>query len=258
MIEYTELDELLKNKRVILIGRSAYTVDNPEYENQGEFIDSFDIVSRINSFQPYKDGWRSDFIFDSFINEKLVPKLGKKTHILFLSEPNYRRLTKYRRVTNFKNLGGTCVIGTTNKTWKYSPELNDYINRVKHEITHINITYPFISSLKKEFLHFKKLHSVPSAGTTCISMLCNYNIKQLHLIGFTCFMLPTEQRYLDTILSSRIEWANPINDLRWLKQKMETDTRITTGPVLKTILSEPLPKLKIEGHTGIVQRENHR
>ena len=62
-------NDYLKNKSVIIVAPAAYTT-NIEHENTGEFIDSHDVVVRMNG------GWG--------ISEKNQKYLGSRTDILFL------------------------------------------------------------------------------------------------------------------------------------------------------------------------------
>ena len=224
-IEYTELYDLLFEKRVIVVGRSHYLLDDPEYENQGEFIDSHDIIVRANhTHPPFSQNfdvslvWRN---YDDFIPPPYQHLLGKTTHIINVLSSNYSKIIKW--LPHFSKNNGVCVLG--------SPTSSS-VSLIKKHTSHISLSECNRIYFNRLYKHTTLSNFHMHSGISLIAYLLQYNIMSLHIIGFTSYMLPFEkERYNDEPESCE-------SDLHWLSYMLNTDSRITTGPVLHNIIKE--------------------
>jgi hypothetical protein len=164
-------NDYLKDKSVIVVAPAGYTT-NEENKNMGEFIDSHDIVVRVNS------GWK--------ISEKNQKYLGKKTDI------------RYHCMMKHENNGGPYDIKGMKEhgvQWLSScfPKNLDYFYLDILEFEKINsktnnpINFHYISDLKFYLQLHKTLNTRINAGIAAIVDLLCYDIKSLHVKGFTFF-----------------------------------------------------------------------
>ena len=154
-------NDYLKNKKIIIVGPA-------DYVNNGSFIDEFDIVVRINKGH-------------NQTNDK--EKYGSRTDIL------------YHCISEHYENGGKI------------PE-DSSINFIKFTFPEKTIYGGGKKIKKKErweqvnqdlYINFeKKLKTMPNAGTTAIWDILNYEIKSLHITGFTLFQTDYSKLYRET------------------------------------------------------------
>ena len=156
-------NDYLKNKSVVIVGPSPYLIG----KNRGEYIDSFDIVIRMNK------GWK--------ISPNKVKDYGFKTDI------------RWHCMMEHPNNGGDFAIDDMldyGVEWLVSqfPRNLDYFH-------HDNLNFEEKNQGKIKFhccadlIYFLNIHrsleTRPNLAPSAIFELINYDIKNLHLMGCT-------------------------------------------------------------------------
>ena len=164
-------NNFLKNKSIIVVAPAGYTT-NEENKNQGEFIDSHDLVVRVNG------GWK--------ISPENQKYLGKRTDI------------RYHCMMEHDNNGGAYNIEGMKKhgvKWLAStfPKNLDYFYRdildfeKQNSLTKTPINFHHISDLRYYLEIHTTLNTRMNAGVAAVVDLLCYDIKSLHIKGFTFF-----------------------------------------------------------------------
>ena len=239
-MELPELAEYLNNKRVIIVGRSPYLLNDPEYKNQGEFIDSFDVIVRVNSPIPHQRGKtiRSHRIIEKnepFINTKQQECLGKRTNLFYICHSHTIINPEYNsyQLESFQRDGGFFICCPWDWMGVYTEPWKDYLKTIKEQISFYKTSYSFYLYTKQRYNINYSGKIEPYTGELAIADLLRYNIKELRLIGFTCYHLPQEIPYRE----DRSESGHNIKvGLIWLQDLIKSDKRITIGTMLKDVL----------------------
>lgn len=166
-----------KNKRVAIVGAANSTFD----EKGGDFIDSFDIVIRINKAA---QTWE----------KKNSVYLGSKFTYLFHSfyENEFSGGGKID-FEKFRDLGIQKIIHPNSDKKGLIAHLNFYKR-------HLNFrkTYIFLPSLYKEITK-DLLGFQPTVGFSAIYSVLNTECKEVYLTGFTFFKSPYVKGYRDEL-----------------------------------------------------------
>ena len=151
----------LKDKNIIIVGPA-------DYVNNGKLIDSYDIVVRMNKgHNQIKD----------------PDKYGSRTDIL------------YHCISEDKENGGRLPEDKNIKLIKFTfPEKTIYGGGKKMEKT--DSREQVDQDLYNDFE--RKLKTRPNAGTVAIWDILNYDIKSLHITGFTLFQTNYSKLYRET------------------------------------------------------------
>ena len=154
----------LKNKKVIIVGPA-------DYVNEGEFIDNYDVIVRVN---------RGHNMIDSPI------KYGSRTDIL------------YHCINEHNEAGGKIPNDNNIKFIKFVfPEKTIYGGG--DLIKNVDIKYNYRVVDQEKYLDFeKKIKTRPNAGTTAIWDILNYDIDELYIKGFTLFTTNYSKDYRET------------------------------------------------------------
>ena len=170
----TRYNELLKDKRVIIVGPSP----SLEGSGKGKWIDDFDVVVRINKGFPIETGLEKD--------------LGTKIDI------HYHSLSTDEHVggkVHFKELKDNGVFLTTAYPKWVQPFYNDFL-KFSNENKNWNI--PFHELNTEYYLSISDmLGTRPNSGTLSIVDLICYDLKELHITGFTWFKDGWRKSYKD-------------------------------------------------------------
>lgn len=164
-------NDFLKDKSVIIVAPAGYTT-NEENKDQGKFIDSHDVVVRING------GWE--------ISPKNQKYLGNKTDV------------RYHCMMEHTNNGGPYNIkGMKDKRVKWFcsqfPKNLDYFYADIVHFEKLNqqetnpINFHYWADLKYYLQIHKTLNTRMNAGIAAVVDLLCYDIKSLHIKGFTFF-----------------------------------------------------------------------
>tara|TARA_B110000046_G_C12952152_1_gene380644 strand:- start:410 stop:1183 length:774 start_codon:yes stop_codon:yes gene_type:complete len=205
-LKSNDFSKYLENKRVIIVGPA-------DYVKKGKFIDSFDVIVRVNKGHnmiknPLSYGSRTDILY----------------HCAEQSEINGGP------IPNDKNI----------KFIKFTfPKNNIYGGGEKLDQIKMKNNYKIVDEDK--FIDFeKKIKTMPNAGTTAIWDLLNYNIKSLHITGFTMFQTNYNKLYREKAYGQSINTGEAAlkamtksdnhdqkNIANYYLQDVITDNRIT-------------------------------
>ena len=236
MIEYPELSNLLDNKNVIVVGRSKYLFDTHEYPNQGEFIDSHDIVVRINNPLPYIwDANTHSFSvkrnqFYVYIHDSWKDKIGSRVDIHHLSILKHE--WGEHTIEKFVKAGCQVVTAVSTPTLY---RVKQHIDVIKRYTSYCTIPLSSFIKTHYDYRNSYKDAKYMKSGIIVVSELLKCNIKSLHIIGFTSFQLKEELEYKRRLLQPSKMYHTLDSDILWLKDKFETDSRLKTGVVLQSI-----------------------
>jgi hypothetical protein len=167
LVQYQDikmLDNLVTNKRVIVVGPAAY-LNNL---NNGEFIDSFDIVIRINR--------------GSLIKRNMVHKIGRRTDVLFSNLNILDNESSKFLDTNFlKNSGVKMIYCAYPKIRPFTEDQQKYFSLYGN-------TFP-IETIDTNF--YMNIHAAlntrPNTGILAILVLLRMNLKNLYVTGFSFY-----------------------------------------------------------------------
>lgn len=167
----------LKNKRVAIIGAADSVFD----EKNGDYIDSFDIVIRINKAALVWKKENTDY-------------LGSKFTYLFHSfyENNYSGGGPVN-FKEFKKLGIQKLVHPNSDIKGLRVHLNFYKRHLKQKKTYI-LSPRLYGKITKELSGFQ-----PTVGFSAIYSALNADCKELYLTGFTFFKSPYLPGYRDDL-----------------------------------------------------------
>ena len=232
--EDPNLVELLNDMRVIIVGNSRYLVETPICAFQGDLIDDYDIVVRLD--QPVPNGFSIDD--DSWVPKDLQPYLGTKTHIQYAAT-EYIAESLLHRISSFIDSGG-CMFCVTSDPIGLSC-LGKAASK-KRKVDGIKIreniyyrlwsTYMFLLA-KQEFRSVVKHNTEPDVATLALFELLAHGIKEIRLIGITANHWHSEIELLKEHGHKESE-----NSLTWLKWRLDTDGRIIIDNVLFSIMDQ--------------------
>jgi len=181
-IKNNTLSNLIENKKVALVGPAPNLVN----QNNGELIDSYDVVIRVNqkfdlSPDQEKDyGSKTDILIGSF-NENNIKECYNNINHIF----------KYKQ-----------IIGVM-PSYKYPPTINffKYLKKNKKDC--------FILDDGYIYKVFREVGTVVNSGLMSIILLLNYNIKELYITGFTFYNMGNFGKiYYDDYFKSVVENGN--------------------------------------------------
>ncbi|SKB36645.1 Glycosyltransferase family 29 (sialyltransferase) [Salegentibacter holothuriorum] len=167
----------LKDKRVAIIGAADSVFD----EKNGDYIDSFDVVIRIN---------KSALVW----NKENADYLGSKFTYLFHSfyENNYSGGGPIN-FKEFKKLGIQNLVHPNSDSKGLKAHLNFYKRHLKLKKTYI-LSPRLYKKITKELGCFQ-----PTVGFSAIYSALNTDCKELYLTGFTFFKSPYLPGYRDDL-----------------------------------------------------------
>lgn len=220
-----ELLQILENKRVILVGPSKSLL----HLKNGEFIDSFDVVIRINrGIEPVEKygefiGYRTDILYNCLLEH---PDNGGVIDIDFLKNNNIKFVCYHPQVT----FNGVAY------------------NRAPFHVSPLTLT-KLKSNFKTHMIDFRFYNEIteivkcrPNTGNIAIYDILLHNVKELYITGFTFYLDGFMSGYKEQTDSKFI--TNCFNSKRhdqkqqwsFLKKMKEHDLRIKTDDVLTNIL----------------------
>ena len=183
-----ELNSLIENKRVIIVGPAHYLTG----KSQGSVIDNYDIVIRPNQFTVpphlYGDyGSRTDIMFHN-CGTPWLPGLKEQ---VAESPIDFRALKMV-----------VCpVIKADHSETNFMSWSDDYISACAYNFRSINTIIPFYWIGVKNYREvYKQIGCQPYTGIMTICTVLNYPIRELYITGFDFY---TGTRvYHDKFLSS--------------------------------------------------------
>jgi hypothetical protein len=169
---------IFKNKRIAIVGAANSAFDN----KNGEYIDGFDIVIRINKAIVNWDVKNEDYI-------------GRKTDLLFHNfYENEESGGGKLDFSLFKRRGIEYVINPNSNFSSVRLNYNYYKKYLNFNKTHI--LKP--SLYKKMIVPFGELK--PTMGYAALWCVLNSDFKEVFITGFTFFKTPYSKGYRDHLL----------------------------------------------------------
>jgi len=219
----------LSGKTVALVGPAEYLSKN----NTGEYIDSFDIVVRIN---------RGIEVIDKYSNN-----IGKRTDILYsclIKSPDNGGDLK---VNSYKN---------RNIKWISTIPGSDINGKCKSNKLHKMVSWFTVIKFKMNFnfhiMDFKKyslvndnVESRANTGFAAIFDLLNHDVKKLYITGFSFYLDDFIGGYKDGCTRDSEEFAKQCfvskrhkqePQWRYLKDTVQKDERVEVDRILQRIL----------------------
>ena len=165
--EHVKIDNI---KNLVSGKRVALVCPSPSLKglNEGDIIDSYDIVVRVNQKFKMSDEMEKDY--------------GTKSDILIgsFNSMNINECNKnYDYIKTFKHVIGVMPSST------YQPKVNFFNKMTKDGINCTRLNDRYIYKV------FKDVGTVPNSGLMGIILLMNYNIKELYVTGLTFYNMGT-------------------------------------------------------------------
>lgn len=212
------MDKLIKDKKVIIVGPAGYL----EGKNLGEYIDSFDVVVKINYAllnTNYKD-------------------YGKRTDVLYnyLCEDPHGNVDVLSKELNDKVLEKKPKFIIT--TFAKPMMLQRYKYMLKNRIKHILLEREFFDSVGKEVIN------APNTGIVAIKHLLSLEPKSLNVVGFDFYEGGYQKGYLNQ-KGNNNKVHNNFSQLMYLDLLCKGDSRIIIDDRLKSVISKNKQRLSI-------------
>ncbi len=216
----------LKDKKVIIVGPAESLLERGD----GQFIDSFDVVVRVNrGIEP------------TLKNSK---KLGSRTDILYNcmleKEDNGGiidlNLLKYKKVKFVSYHSQVSYEGKAEPIKPHHLDNNKLLAMNSFLKTHM-IDHNFYNSISF------KVNCRPNTGYIAIFDLLFHDVKQLYITGYTFYMDGFMKGYKDHLNNEFITKCYTSkrhiqkNLFEFLKKKSKEDNRIKPDPILTKILT---------------------
>ena len=220
----------LSGKRVALVGPAAYLTKL----NTGKYIDSFDIVVRVN---------RGTEVIDKYFNS-----IGRRTDILYnclikTPENGGEILVKEYKKNKIK------WISTIPSSDKNGITKSNKLHKMVSWFTVLKLKWNFnfhIMDYKKYSLVNEKAESRANTGFAAIFDLLNHDVSKLYITGFSFYLDDFMSGYKNGCERDDEEFARLCfiskrhkQEPQWkyLKEIFQKDGRIEVDEILKKILS---------------------
>jgi hypothetical protein len=244
--------EYLKDTRVILVCPS------PSVKNKKEFIDSFDIVVRVNSSVPVVEekkidiGTRCDILYHVLSN----------AHYLTPNNPTFD-IIEYMLLLKQRDLHWVCSAYPR----KYGPNVPQQKQRIetfeKFNTFYFDTYFNFrvIQNKLMFWLLTKLFGATPNVGITAISDLLLFDIKELYITGLTFFYDGYFDKYSNYWKKETVDKLNPIKSnnsgghclpiqIKLLQEIYQRNkNRIKLDPILEEILA--MTEYEIDRNFGL-------
>jgi len=210
--------DYLKGKRVIVVGPAPHM----DGSKMGDFIDSYDVVVRVNR------GYR--------ISKDMVSDLGQRTDILYQTMLPHLGMGTTTPIEELKNKMQWVSASFPDK--KHKPMIEKFIkfnsNRMRFHI----IDKKYWESLRKKV-------DVPHSGTVAIFDMIKHDIKELYVAGITFYQAtgPHGAFYYEGYhkKANKKKWAKGTKHdcsrtFKYFKKISEKDNRIKCDHILEELL----------------------
>lgn len=211
-------EEYLKNKRIIIVGPAQSVL-----KNSREFIESFDIIVRLNKSLP--------------ISEKLIPNIGLRTDILY-NNLNLNDDPGRNRIPNhiLEKYGVKYVACPYPPIHPFLPDIIYFLNQNKKKVSFHHIPTAFYRKIEAN------IQTRPNTGLCAILDILRYPIKELYITGITFFTDGYYNQYKDiknfsmfySQMNDGIHKQSPQREI--LRNMYLMDTRIKVDKNLNSIL----------------------
>ena len=225
----SNLTDYLRGKRVAIIGRAQEL----RSLKQGDFIDSHDIVVRVNNPVPYALGanreakyrikqnkqWEAEFLASPvFVPAWYHDRLGSKTSIYFLNDRQFAS-DVFEDDSWCKTICKRLVYAGCNHFIISQPIR---LSLLQKHCTVFDITLTHATELYRNTRQFTK--TSPNGGTMAISLFSQFDFAQLYISGFS-----------KQATNKRLSNVNgpATNDFRFIKSLVHNNHRIDTDSPMK-------------------------
>lgn len=226
------LKELIEDKTVAVVGRSQYLADI----EQGDFIDSHDVVIRIHNPLPHPQQPRDILInddTDSFVPEDWHNQIGRNTQ-MFAGDLAYQNHFTTRDIfRHFRKTGGKlCIV---HKFYNVVESIRQ-IDIIQDEFMPV-----YIASLDNFIVLSRQMdYAFPLPGTLLIYEILRCNPKTLYHTGFSCFQ--DDMRLTAQAEVTLARQHHPILDLRFLRGITTLHDCITTDEFMMSLFEREKEK----------------
>lgn len=216
---------IIENRRVAIVGRATYLSER----EQGNFIDSHDVVVRIHNPLPHPTKNRDMAIQwgnDSFIPRAWHSRIGSKT-TLFAADLAHRPHGEVRRLFQYfiETGGQMCVM---HKFYNITESIRQ-IDIIQDEFVPVHL-----ASIDNFIQLSRRMdYAFPLPGTLLIYEILQYNPKSLYHTGFSCFQDDTRLGAQAEVTLARQH--HPLLDLRFLRHITTHNDHITTDDFMMNL-----------------------
>ena len=216
--------EFLQGKTVALVASGS----SLKGAGLGEYIDSFDVVARLNRALP--------------ISPKKENDIGKRTDVLYNTLDTFPDAGGPIDGQLWKECGVKYICGTYPKSESFThPEWSIGLNDiVPTRWLSDEVYYPIREKVKYR----------PNSGTTSLMDLLSFDVKKVHLFGLDFFRTMYDSEYLSDgasikdfenhLAMNRNDRHDPDAQYKFFKEEIyPNDERIEVEPYFEEILKDP-------------------
>ena len=203
--------EYLRGKSVVIVGRAAEAL---QYNEQGEFIDSHDVVVRMHDMRPYwikgmdentaefvkyeDDPWVAMSRSVARVPEDWQSRLGKRCHIWYVrgilpAEPQHEPIPPEEKggftleklstffkweVNQFKDIGGKFLCA---ENWINHQDPCEVVWQKDHDIRYLTVEH-WINTMRAIRGH------KPLGGTQIVLDILRHEVETVYLTGMPCII----------------------------------------------------------------------
>ena len=211
-----DYSKFLKDKNIIIVGPAKHV-------NNGKFIDSFDIVIRLNK--------------GLNLSKKEPKKYGSKTNIIYMADQGSLNILNKKEINNLDYIKFQ-LPKSKNESFFHPISKNEYNFYENFKFTNK------ILRTDKEYLNFEKeIQTRPNMGTTAIWDILRYPIKSLYITGITFNTTESSEHYYKNgglVLKEHQKIAglhNIKNMIDYCNNKVITDNRVKYDEEFKKSLN---------------------
>ena len=234
------LEQIVNHKRVIIVGKASCLFESPIVDNQGSYIDSYDVVIRVRGLMP-DYSLNNDIPLlrpspHSFIPVEYQDVLGTKTNVYCLDTSNHWTLESFDEcLESFKNTGGKLLY----LIWKRNRDDTGFVEQLfkkfEQEIHIQAITHNSAKELYRQY----RVHGVPGRlgqGQIILHELLATKAREIKLIGFTFSMSPFD--FARSMMCEHGKTNDPayMTQLKWFIEQMDRDSRIKIDKHLQAVI----------------------
>tara|TARA_B100000963_G_C22608645_1_gene663803 strand:+ start:1426 stop:2217 length:792 start_codon:yes stop_codon:yes gene_type:complete len=195
-VTYDNLTSLIANKRVAIIGPADY-VNKELGDKHGEYIDSFDIVIRLNSMIKYPEehkldltkyyGSKFNILASSFWYKNDDPKLIKKNYSRFTNYNNYKDIKN--NIILFENINRN-LFHNIYKQFKSSFDMHN-------NFSYCNMPNNVYNYIKKFLNNITRFVKTPTTGLLAIISILLMKPQELYVSGISMYIDTKYNGYYD-------------------------------------------------------------
>lgn len=219
--------DYLKDKRVVIVGPAPSIINS----GQGNLIDSYDIVVRINKAVPVPINLHKD--------------IGSRTDILYNCLKQTADCGGIINMNILHNNGVKCLICPYPPIFPFKKDIEKFVLQNENFNKKHNKLMPFrhIDTKYYKILEYQ-MKSRPNSGICAILDLLSFDIKELYITGFTFFKGGYYKQYRplnEKQVLDRMKKAGNHNQLeqkRYMKSILLNDNRVKMDQALLNVLKD--------------------